>query len=598
MKTSHVSFKPTALASALALALAACGGSSDAGSASANAQRVAAVTAAPGVGAGMTEAEMIDEVAANLQACSYDGSPVAFSAAGMAMGVNADGRDVVAEIMKFTGLPQNFEVVEHSDVPNAAAVILLGPDKLPRRVIAYNPGFMNDVRRATADNNWAPISIMAHEIGHHLSGHTIQPGGSQPPTELEADKFSGYVLYKMGAVLADAQKAMNTLVPESGGKTHPGRTPRVRAIEDGWKQACSQQSKDCDGLLASATSPPRTKPASAPVAASSRVDDQPSTPARVPAATTPATSRAPMASPRAGAPLIASVGQVDVLPAPSGDAIAAKFDKFIYDEMGMLDATWRAKFEREMYDHAQQHGVEIVTLLVKDLHGLSGDQYAHAMMRQLRVGKLDVGNGAVLVVAPGQNEVGIAMGPGVGLEMEFHDKKTSLQRWLENGWPECARKGDCGNWSENFMSASDHIRRDTDQIEWTIRYQSLAEAMSNYSSASEGRQQVADGHSPDADPGYRKITRIEGQVVSLDPPLGNKAAWVNGSIVARGRKAVQVQSGSYTVMLYLDPHTEVLMPGGKLVQGKSYTFIARSQGLSRNPKDTQAFHLLSYDEGD
>ncbi len=593
MNASHPSIKRTALASALALALAACDGSPDAGNAGANAQRVAAASAPTGavVDAGMSEAQMIDEVAANLQACSYDGSPVAFNAAGMAMGVNADGRDVVAEIMKFTGLPQNFEVVEHADVPNAAAVILLGPDKLPRRVIAYNPGFMNHVRRATADNNWAPISIMAHEIGHHLSGHTIQPGGSQPPTELEADKFSGYVLYKMGALLADAQKAMTTLVPETGGKTHPGRTPRVRAIEDGWKQACSQQSNACDGLLASATAPPRAEPASASVAASPRVAEQPSAPARVPTTSAPATA----STQQVDAPLIASAKQVDVLPPPSPGAIPAKFDKFIYDEMGMLDATWRAKFEREMYDHAQQHGVEIVTVLVKDLHGLSADQYAQAMMRQLRVGKLDVGNGAVLVMAPRQNEVGIAMGPGVGLEMEFHDKKKSLQRWLENGWPECERKGECGSWSENFMAASDHIRRDTDQIEWTIRYQSLAELMRAYSLASEQPKAEGGRQDPAADPGNQKITRIEGRVVSLAPPLDNKAAWVNGSIVARGRKAVHVQSGDYTVMLYLDPHIEALMPGGRLVEGRSYAFIARSQGLSGNPKDTQSFHLLSYD---
>ena len=28
---------------------------------------------------------------------------------------------------------------------------------------------------------------VAHEIGHHLQGHTIQRGGSRPPIELEAD---------------------------------------------------------------------------------------------------------------------------------------------------------------------------------------------------------------------------------------------------------------------------------------------------------------------------------------------------------------------------------------------------------------------------
>jgi hypothetical protein len=234
----------TLLCSALTLALAACGG----GDATPNGQSLAANDPAPK--GGMSEAAMVDELASQLQACSYDGSPVTVNAQGMASGQSGAGAQVVAEIMKYTGLPQNFDVMPHPEVPNAAAVILIGEDKLPHRVIAYNEQFMANVRNATANNDWAPISIMAHEIGHHLSGHTIQPGGSQPPTELEADKFSGFVLYKMGAVLTDAQKAMNTLVPEADGPTHPGRGKRVRAIADGWEQACAQQAGDCSGTVA------------------------------------------------------------------------------------------------------------------------------------------------------------------------------------------------------------------------------------------------------------------------------------------------------------------------------------------------------------
>ena len=92
----------------------------------------------------------------------------------------------------------------------AAAVIVLDDDRIPQRVIAFNKDFIGLVKRATGGNAWAPVSVMAHEIGHHLSGHTITPGGSQPPTELEADKFSGFVLYKMGASLDDASSASIT----------------------------------------------------------------------------------------------------------------------------------------------------------------------------------------------------------------------------------------------------------------------------------------------------------------------------------------------------------------------------------------------------
>ena len=263
---SPLPLRPVTLACCALIGLAAGG--------LAMAQKTAA-TAKP------SKAQLVAELAATLQACSYDGSPVAFSPPDLSKG-GSSGKQVVAEIMKYTGLPANFVVVE-GQVPNAAAVIMAGPDKVPRRVIAYNPSFMGDVIRATKANNWAPVSIMAHEIGHHLSGHTIVPGGSQPPIELESDKFSGFVLYKMGAPLADAQRAIATLIPEADGETHPGRRKRLAAIANGWTEACELQG---GGAACQGGKPVGV--AQAPAAA----------PSAAPAATTaPAAAPAPTATP-------------------------------------------------------------------------------------------------------------------------------------------------------------------------------------------------------------------------------------------------------------------------------------------------------------
>ena len=185
------------------------------------------------------EQALADELAEMLQACSYDGTALEVSAASLAGAEGSAGEAVVGEIMRFTGLPQNFKVIE-GRVPNAAAMILLGPDKLPQRVIAYNAAFLERVRTATANDDWAAVSILAHEIGHHLSGHTLVPGGSQPPIELEADRFSGFVLFRMGAALADAQKAISALIPVADGPTHPGRPKRLAAVEAGWTASCGQ----------------------------------------------------------------------------------------------------------------------------------------------------------------------------------------------------------------------------------------------------------------------------------------------------------------------------------------------------------------------
>ena len=501
-----------------------------------------------------SKAQLVADLAATLQACSYDGSPLAFSPPDLSKG-GSSGKQVVAEIMKYTGLPANFVVVE-GKVPNAAAVIMQGPDQVPRRVIAYNPSFMGDVIRATKANNWAPVSIMAHEIGHHLSGHTIVPGGSQPPIELESDKFSGFVLYKMGAPLADAQRAIATLIPEADGETHPGRRKRLAAIANGWTEACELQG---GGAACQGGKPVGV--AQAPAAA----------PSAAPAATT--------------AP--AAVAQV--LPKADTAALPSKGGAFIYDEFGILDPAIRAQFEKQMRDHAEKTGVEIVTLLVKDLDGKTAEEYAHAMMRQLRVGKLDVGNGAVLVVAPEQNQAAAVLGAGVALEMGSHDKGEQLVRWIKLAWPLCKKKNACGGWTENLMGAADHLRRDTSHADWTIAYTSLGDLQK--ADAAESGKSVK----PQDSKTWRKITRLSGTVESLNPPTGVKSAYVNESKVKDGKKAVLMRSSEgLTTMLYVDPRTEALMPGGKLQEGKAYTVIARSNLLSWNPKDTQSLDLLSY----
>ncbi|MET4073913.1 membrane-binding protein [Hymenobacter sp. UYCo722] len=156
--------------------------------------------------------------------------------------------DVIREITDAVGLKARFELRATREVDNAAAVVYNG-----KRYLLYNPAFLNSVNRA-GHTDWAGISILAHEMGHHLNGHTLRAGGSQPADELEADEFSGFVLRKLGASLAQAQAAMATVPDAEDSPTHPGRTPRLAAIGQGWQRASAQ-------LVASARS---ASPSAAP----------------------------------------------------------------------------------------------------------------------------------------------------------------------------------------------------------------------------------------------------------------------------------------------------------------------------------------------
>ena len=195
--------------------------------------------------------------------------------------------DLIREITDVVGLKARFELRATRDIDNAAAVVYDG-----RRYLLYNPDFLSAVNRA-GHSDWAGISILAHEMGHHLNGHTLRAGGSQPADELEADEFSGFVLRKLGASLAQAQSAMATVADDQGSATHPGRAPRLTAISQGWQRANGQ-------IVASAH-------AAAPSAAPALVTRRPRPVAR-PAA--PDEDRLALASADADAGVVRLVGQL------------------------------------------------------------------------------------------------------------------------------------------------------------------------------------------------------------------------------------------------------------------------------------------------
>ncbi|MFZ2901105.1 MAG: hypothetical protein WA004_20915 [Saprospiraceae bacterium] len=144
-----------------------------------------------------------------------------------------EAEDAMRRIMRYTGLPANF-TIKAANVPNAAAVLYQ-----EQRFILYNQYFMMRIKDQT-QTDWSAMSILAHEIGHHLSGHTLDSQGSRPDKELEADRFSGFVLYKMGATVDEARIAMETLAAETGTATHPPKSARLAAVTNGWLEARNQ----------------------------------------------------------------------------------------------------------------------------------------------------------------------------------------------------------------------------------------------------------------------------------------------------------------------------------------------------------------------
>lgn len=143
---------------------------------------------------------------------------------------SANAETLVASIVNVVGLKQNF-TIKASKVLNVEAVIRHG-----ERYIKYNPDYVNSLNMKAKDK-WASVFVLAHEIGHHLNGHTVLKKNRPPAVELEADEFAGFVMNRMGATLEQAKLSVMYVASPVASQSHPGMADRILAIEAGWNRA-------------------------------------------------------------------------------------------------------------------------------------------------------------------------------------------------------------------------------------------------------------------------------------------------------------------------------------------------------------------------
>ena len=161
--------------------------------------------------------------------CGFDKDVINKKVYAFASDIDAD--NALEKIMKLTGLPPNFEI-KSANVDNACAVVECDDKGGCKRIIYYNQEFIEKMNDAT-NTDYTELAILAHEIGHHLSGHTIAEPKNRHEEELEADKFAGFILHQLGASIETAKNVFS-YSPEEGSQTHPPKAARIAAITNGW----------------------------------------------------------------------------------------------------------------------------------------------------------------------------------------------------------------------------------------------------------------------------------------------------------------------------------------------------------------------------
>lgn len=149
-------------------------------------------------------------------------------------------KEAVYGIVKHTGLTPDFIIQENREVKTAVAFI-----KSKKRYIEFNPDIIGKLVDST-QTDWAAVSILAHEIAHHLLGHTLEVSRINIGDELACDKFSGFILHQMGATLSEALSAMEIIGTPEGDHIHAPKTTRLEVIQIGWEEAQALKNNDGD----------------------------------------------------------------------------------------------------------------------------------------------------------------------------------------------------------------------------------------------------------------------------------------------------------------------------------------------------------------
>lgn len=100
--------------------------------------------------------------------------------------------------------------------------------------IAFSADWLQRLYDETA-TKWALYGVVAHEIAHFVKAHDRTRVGSDPVIELEADRYAGEVLGRMGASFSQARAAYDSdLLRKVHGETHPPIEDRIAAVRQGW----------------------------------------------------------------------------------------------------------------------------------------------------------------------------------------------------------------------------------------------------------------------------------------------------------------------------------------------------------------------------
>jgi len=147
---------------------------------------------------------------------------------------------IVDQIMAQMQLKRVFKLRKCTAIGNAYATIKPDANNNQTPYILYDPQWLKGMANKSK-TDWASIGVLAHEVGHFLLYHALNKKGSNPVWEIQADRFAGSTLAKMGSTLEEAQSMFDNYNQEEDSRSHPGKSKRLEAVKVGWMNVNNPQ---------------------------------------------------------------------------------------------------------------------------------------------------------------------------------------------------------------------------------------------------------------------------------------------------------------------------------------------------------------------
>jgi hypothetical protein len=158
---------------------------------------------------------------------------------------------LVNRIARMAGVEYRIEVLPSDDLHACSTSFKEETGQHKRPVINYNPVFIEQLETV---NRWAAVAAFAHEVAFHynndLYGKYIANYSDNDPSykarlhEINADKFTGWVLWHEGAKLKDAMELYKLPKFSDPYTSDPAKNDRKTTMRAGWVRAYGKKAKN------------------------------------------------------------------------------------------------------------------------------------------------------------------------------------------------------------------------------------------------------------------------------------------------------------------------------------------------------------------